>query len=239
MSKLLDWQLIERDLKILINYQIHEETLAKMEEFFHLLLEWNKKTNLTRITEGSEASIKHFVDSLLCLQYIDYRHRRRLLDVGTGPGFPGIPIKIASPRTEVYLLESSKKKCDFLAHVANKLALDINIINQRAGDHVKDAREHYHYVTSRALGRPELSLEICAAFVKPKGNYIQLLGPSAKELIGNMKELGHTMGLAMKRSDDYDLGEDYGSRLILAYHKNSRTPAKYPRSFSFLKNHYK
>lgn len=239
MDKLLDWRLIESSLKRLINYQISDETLGQLQEFFHLLLEWNKKINLTRITEGSEASIKHFVDSLLCLQYIDYRHSRRLLDVGTGPGFPGIPIKIAAPRTEVYLLESSKKKCDFLAHVANKLGLDINIINQRAEDHVKDAREHYHYVASRALGRPELSLEICAAFVKPKGNYIQLLGPSATESIGKMKELGHKMGLGLKRSDDYDLGEEYGSRLILAYHKNSRTPAKYPRSFSFLKNHYK
>lgn len=238
MPELLNRLLIKDKLEALIDYEISDETIINLDHFFNLLLEWNKKTNLTRIVEPSDASVKHFVDSLLCLRYMDKSKPLTLLDVGTGPGFPGIPLKIACPQIDLHLLEGNNKKREFLNYVSEELRLGVSIIGHRAEDYAKAARERYHYVTSRALGHPCLSLELCSAFVKLDGFYIQLLGPSAKESFSRLMSLGQALGLTMVSTAEYNLGKEYGDRVIVTYRKDNKTPIKYPRSFSILKKLY-
>lgn len=238
MSDVLDWLLIKRRLKQLINYDLPDDTIKIMQSFYELLIERNKTTNLTRITDPADAAIKHFLDSLLCLKYLNFDRPRTLLDVGTGPGFPGIPLKIVCPEMQVYLLESNNKKANFLRETAKYLDIRLNIISERAESYIDEHRMDFDYVTSRALGNPLLSLELCGAFVKKKGSYIQLMGPSVLEMLPKLKTLAYNMNMAVVSTDRFKLSDNHGERVIIVYNKYNVTPEKYPRNFSVLKNIY-
>lgn len=217
----LDLALLKNTINSTLSTIISKQKLTKLNKHYQLLIEWNKKINLTRITEPEEATIKHYIDSLLCLKFIDgfSPDKTTMLDVGTGGGFPGIPLSICLPNIKLYLLESSAKKCTFLQNVLQTLELNAEIINKRAEDYAKEARVTFDFIVSRALADPIASLKLCSPFLKIRGRYIQFAGPSAIQRIEELKKLSRKIGVRLENFESYTLPLGAGERLFIVYSK--------------------
>lgn len=229
----LNLALIQSTINDKLAIDLSEQTLEKLNKYYELLIKWNKIINLTRITESNEATVKHYIDSLLLLKYIDGISLKKgltLLDVGSGAGFPGIPIKLCISQLRLYLLESSAKKCDFLSSVLEILGLKAEIINKRSEEYAKEARESFDYVTSRALAEPLVSLELCLPFLRIGGKYIQFAGPSAIHQVKKLESFSKEIGGKLISLDPVVLPLGYGKRLFIVYQKFEHTSLKYPRS---------
>ncbi|MHC1714593.1 MAG: 16S rRNA (guanine(527)-N(7))-methyltransferase RsmG [Acidaminococcaceae bacterium] len=208
-----------------------EKQLEQFSLYFDLLIETNKVMNLTAITEPEEVAVKHIIDSLLA--YDEKIFPGKLLaDVGTGAGFPGIPLKIYCPELKVVLLDSLAKRLKFLEAVIEKLGLkDISCVHLRAEDagQNKDHREKYDLVTARAVARLSVLSEYCLPLVKVGGYFIAMKGSKFKEEISE----GHTavgiLGGEIISAEEVKLpGLDDG-RAIIRIRKIKKTPVKYPR----------
>lgn len=205
--------------------------MEQFEKYKDMLVDWNTRMNLTAITEEGEIWEKHFYDSLLPFAHL---HPHKLADVGTGAGFPGIPVKIAWPHVQVDLIEPLGKRCRFLEAVKSELGLEgLNIYNVRAEDHARDHRNHYDTVTSRAVARLSILLELCAPLLEKNGIMAALKGPSGlKELaVSNPEELG----LKLEETNESHLTD--GERINFYFVKKKDTPARYPRNFGQIKKH--
>lgn len=238
----LNLMLIKKIAEEELSINIAGKTLEKFGKHYELLLDWNQKLNLTRITNPDEAAVKHYIDSLLSLRYIDNAKSMQglsLLDVGTGAGFPGIIIKLCIPQLRMYFIESSAKKCDYLSNVLKNLDVEAEIINIRAEEYARQAWESFDYVTSRALAEPLISVELCVPFLKVKGKYIQLAGPSAIRQINELRSFSREVGAELIKSDLIELPLGYGRRLLNVYNKTGNTPHKYPRNPKKIKKIYK
>ena len=208
-----------------------EKQLEQFALYFDLLIETNKVMNLTAITEPEEVAVKHIIDSLLA--YDEKIFPGKLLaDVGTGAGFPGIPLKIYCPELKVVLLDSLAKRLRFLELVIEKLGLEnISCVHLRAEDagQNKDHREKYDLVTARAVARLAVLSEYCLPLVKQGGFFIAMKGSKFKEEISE----GHTavdiLGGEIVSAEEVKLpGLDDG-RAIIRIRKIKKTPVKYPR----------
>ena len=212
------------------NYKINvtEETLNKLEEYYNILIEYNNYFNLTAITEKKEVYIKHFIDSLLGNEL--FKGGKTLIDIGSGGGFPAIPIKIYNKELEVTLVEATGKKCEFLRAVIERLKLEnIKVINARAEDlaNKTEFREKFDYVSARAVARLNVLSEFCLPFVKVGGNFIAYKGDVKEELIEAEKGIG-IFGGKIENLLEFNL-ED-AKRAIVVIKKIKRTEKKYPRS---------
>jgi len=197
-----------------------------------LLLEWNKKFNLTAITDEKEIAIKHFVDSLVLLIYGSFGEGMKLLDVGTGAGFPGLPLKIMLPRLEVCLLDSLQKRVGFLEEVIRQTGLEkVTALHGRAEDmaHKTGLRESFPRVTARAVARLNILLEYSLPFVEPGGLFIALKGPEAQAEVKESAEALVTLGGKVKDLISMELPLSGGTRSLIIIEKTGRTPVKYPR----------
>ena len=173
-------QFLEELKKIDINISV--DTLSKLDIYYHLLVEENKKYNLTAITKEKEVYLKHFYDSLT-LSKIVKLNNQYLLDIGTGAGFPGLVLKIVFPELKIDLLDSTTKRCQFLQMVIDKLELkNINVINARAEEYAKENREKFDIVTSRAVAPLKHLLEYSIPLLKVNGNFISLKSNIDEEL---------------------------------------------------------
>ena len=154
------------------------EQVELFEAFFHLVTEKNKVMNLTRITEPKEAAQKHFFDSVSILKYMNIKQNAKIIDIGTGAGFPGVPLKIMRPDLQLTLIDSSKKKIDFLNEAAGELNLDIRCIFARAEELCmgKPYREGFDIALSRAVASLPVLLEVCTPFVKKECIFYCLQG---------------------------------------------------------------
>ena len=152
------------------NYKISlsDEQIDQLQGYYEMLIEWNQKINLTAITDPKEVAIKHFADSLSIFNYIDLPQNARIIDVGTGAGFPGVVMKIARPDLELTLLDSLKKRLVFLESVLNKLGLSSELIHDRAENAAQniDLREGFDLAISRAVARMNVLSEYCLPFVR-------------------------------------------------------------------------
>ena len=217
--------------------EISQYQIEQFIKYKDLLLEWNQKMNLTAITEEKEIIIMHFLDSISCLQTKGLSIRPtagplQLIDVGTGAGFPGIPLKIMLPEIKLTLLDSLKKRIGFLEEVGKELNLDgMEFIHGRAEDfgENKDYREKYNCVVSRAVAALNVLAEYCLPFVRVGGYFICQKGP---KLIGEMEEakkaikiLGGKIEEQIKTDIPFSNREHY----ILIIKKIKQTPIKYPR----------
>ena len=207
-----------------------EEQLAQFTRYYELLVETNKVTNLTAITEPEEVAVKHMVDSLLA--YEDGMQGKTLVDVGTGAGFPGVPLKIYCPSLKVTLVDSLGKRLRFLEQVIDELGLKgIRCEHLRAEDagRSKKHREQYDYVTARAVARLSVLSEYCLPLAKKGGQFIALKGSRFAEEIEEGEAAVKILGGKIISAEPVKLpGLDDG-RAIIKIAKIKATPAQYPR----------
>ena len=162
-----------------IDIELSEEQLNKLEKFYNLLVEWNKKINLTRIIEKEDVYLKHFYDSLTITKVVDLKEVETLCDVGTGAGFPGIVLKIVYPNLKITLIDSLLKRVNYLNEIIKKLDLkDIKAIHIRAEDH----KEQYDIVTARAVANMEKLLKYTMHLINKNGQFIAMKGNVEEEL---------------------------------------------------------
>lgn len=213
-----------------INIDITDKQVKKFFSYMNLLIEWNKKINLTAIIEPDEIILKHFVDSLTISKYIS--DGTRVVDVGTGAGFPGIPLKIYRQDLEITLLDSLQKRINFLDEVIRELNLEkIETVHSRVEDFGKDKkyREKFDISTSRAVANLATLSEYLLPLVKIGGKVISMKGSLIEEELENSKNAIKILGGEIERVDEFDLPNSDISRNIILIDKIKETPNKYPR----------
>lgn len=212
-----------------LNIVVTDEQVEKFSKYGDLLLEWNKVMNLTAVCEPKEVVIKHFVDSITIVPYVENQKCKNLADIGTGAGFPGIPLKIMRPETEVVLLDSLGKRVNFLNTVISELQLKgIRAIHARAEDGGRDKklREKFDCVTARAVAPMNILLEYCMPFVKKDGCFIAMKGANEEDSYDSaLKELsGEVMS-----EEVFNLPESDFTRRIICVKKHNFLSTRYPR----------
>lgn len=216
-----------KSMEIIIN----EDKVKKFYLYMQILIEWNEKINLTAITEPKEVIIKHFIDSLSVSNKI--KDNSKIIDVGTGAGFPGIPLKIYNDTLNVTLLDSLNKRTLFLKEVIERLNLkDIEVIHGRAEDYAKidKYRENYDYAISRAVAPLNILLEYLSPYVKIGGNVIAMKGSNAEEEIKKSSNALKILRCQIIENSKINLPEDTGERYIILIEKKEKTPKMYPRN---------
>ena len=213
-----------------INIKFTEEQLNQFYEYMNLLLEWNEKINLTAITDPNEVILKHFIDSLTINKYI--KENSTFADVGTGAGFPGIPLKILRPDLKITLVDSLNKRINFLNEVINKLNLvNIETVHSRIEDFGKDKkyRESFDFVTARAVANLAVLSEYLLPIAKVGGQCVCMKGSSVEEELSNGKNAIKVLGGKIKNIDEFVLPDSDMSRNVIIIDKIKNTPNKYPR----------
>ncbi|MEE8637698.1 MAG: 16S rRNA (guanine(527)-N(7))-methyltransferase RsmG [Candidatus Margulisiibacteriota bacterium] len=193
------------------------------------LLAWNKKFNLTAITDPEEIRIKHFEDSLTILQTIKLTNQS-VIDVGTGAGFPGIPLKIVCPELKLTLLEATQKKVEFLKHIVSVLNLqDVEIFWERAEEIVKNKRESFDIALSRAVAKLNVLCEYCLPLVKIGGMFIAYKEKEIEKEVEESKNAIHILGGKIKEIKKVKLPNSDIIRSLVIIEKISPTPPRFPR----------
>lgn len=204
----------------------------QFDRYYELLIEWNRVMNLTGITAYEEVNLKHFTDSLTIVRINDMKNVFTLIDIGTGAGFPGIPIKIAFPHIKVVLLDSLNKRIKFLNEVVEKLNLDnVETLHGRAEDYAKKAeyREQFDMCVSRAVANLSTLGEYCIPFVKKGGCFVSYKSADSDEEINQSEKAISILGGKISKIDKFMLpGSDMGRALVVT-EKDKNTPQKYPR----------
>ncbi len=211
------------------NYQLLSENSDKFERFYKKLVETNEKFNLTSVTSKEEVAVKHFVDSLNGAELLGVD--KTVCEVGSGAGFPSLPIAVKRGDLHFTLVESNNKKCSFLKETASELGLEnVTVECARAEDLAKDKkfRESFDHVIARAVARTNTLSEYLLPFLKVGGTALLWKGESYKEELEESKNALAVLGGRVKTVKEYSLGE-YGTRYIVVIEKIKPTPAKYPR----------
>ena len=200
-----------------------------------MLVEKNKVMNLTAITEPSEIATLHFLDCAALLPLADWAGKS-VADVGTGAGFPGMPLRILEPTIQLTLLDSLNKRIDFLKEVCTDLGLDdVNCVHGRAEEFAAAHRESYDIVTSRAVANLQMLCELCLPLVKEGGYFLSMKAVDSEEEVNAAKNAIKTLGGQIEKVVDYAIpGTDVQHRLIFIK-KIKETPKKYPRAFAKIK----
>lgn len=207
-----------------------EEQLNQFYKYMNLLIEWNNKINLTAIVKPEEIILKHFIDSLTINSYID--KNQVLVDIGTGAGFPGVPIKIYRPDLKVVLVDSLNKRINFLEEVITQLRLEkIETVHSRIEDFGKDNkyRESFDIVTARAVANLSVLSEYLLPLTKVGGKCICMKGSEISEECDNGKRAIDILGGKILKIDNFQLPSSDISRNIIVLRKTNKTPSKYPR----------
>lgn len=207
------------------------ETIAQSEAYFRLVEAANRQTNLTRITDEAQAAAMHFFGAMQLLQYCDLPHGCRVIDIGTGAGFPGIPLKIARPDIDLTLLDSAGKKTAFVQNATEQLHLNVTVLNERAEETARTRlRESFDAAVSRAVASLPMLAELCLPFVKTGGVFAAWKGEKHGEELHAAHNALRTLGGQVQ--DVYPTGQ--GAIVLIA--KKKPAPDAYPRRFSKIKN---
>ncbi len=211
--------------------EISDYQLEQFGIFYQLLMEKNKVMNLTAITDMKEVVKKHFVDSIVILNYISL-DAKSVIDVGTGAGFPGIPLAIMCPNTSFMLLDSLNKRLQFIEDVVKKCSLsNVSMIHSRAEDGGRniDLREKYDVCVSRAVANMSVLLEYCSPFVKPGGQFISYKSGDIEEELQSSKRAQNLLNCKCNQLIQFDLLEEDIHRSFVIFDKTGKLQNKYPR----------
>ena len=220
---------LEEKLK-LIDINISETEIENFKIYMELLLEWNEKINLTAITNEDDMILKHFIDSLTIKKYMS--ENEKIIDIGTGAGFPGIPLAIMNKNNEITLMDSLNKRIVFLNDVINKLKLtNVKAIHSRAEELARNKtyREKYDIAVSRAVANLSTLVEYMLPFVSVGGKCICMKGPNIEEELKNAKNAIKELGGEIIKIENFKLPESDNERNIVIIKKIKETSSKYPR----------
>ena len=215
----------------IVGISVSDDLIKKLEIYAKELKEWNEKINLTAITDDEGIAIKHFIDSLVLLKYVDIPGNSKIIDVGTGAGFPGLVIAAARPDVKVTLLDSTGKKLKVVADIAEKMGLtNYEILNMRAEEagQKKEYIEQFDFATARAVAELRVLSEYCLPFVKQNGYFVSMKGALADKEIENATNALKTLSGKIEEKYNFDLCSA-GERNIIKIKKISQIPTKYPR----------
>ena len=211
---------------------LSDKQKEQFDKFYELLVEWNKVMNLTGITEYEEVNEKHFVDSLSIVKAIDMNQVNSLIDIGTGAGFPGIPLKIAFPHVKVVLLDSLNKRINFLNTVISELGLEnIETIHGRAEDFAKQPtyREQFDLCVSRAVANLATLSEYCIPYVKKEGMFVPYKSGEIDVEVEQSKKAIHVLGGKLENVIKFQLPGTEIGRSFVVINKVQNTAKRYPR----------
>ena len=216
---------------------ITEEQIEKFDKYYEMLIETNKVMNLTSITEYDEVIIKHFIDSLLVVNIFNINQSKKMIDVGTGAGFPGIPIKIMFPHLQITLLDSLNKRINFLQEVSKQVGIDniefesIETVHGRAEDIARkeEFREQYDLCVSRAVANLSTLSEYCIPFIAKNGKFISYKSSISSEEIQNAKSAIKILGGTIVEEKTVHLPCSDMDRTFVVVNKTNNTGKKYPR----------
>ncbi len=226
IKKHLDIQLNKMDIK-LEKYQYNQ-----IYKYFDMLTSWNKVMNLTAITDEAEFAVKHIADSILIHKCYDMRDVTTVIDIGTGAGLPGIPLKIVFPHIHITLLDSLNKRINFLNEVIDELEFeDIETIHGRAEDYGKmeDYREYYDLCVSRAVSKLSILSEYCIPFVRVNGDFVAYKSAATDDEIETSRTAVEILGGKIKAIKEISLKDNDVKRRFVIIRKETLTPPKYPR----------
>ena len=220
-----------------INIEISDDQINCFEKYYELLIEKNKVMNLTAITDKEDVIVKHFIDSIALIPYlldkgININNKLKIIDIGTGAGFPGLPLKIMMPDVKFTLLDSLNKRVSFLNEVIDELKLkDIEALHGRAEDYASDNkyREKYDICVSRAVANLSTLSEYCIPFVKEDGYFISYKAGESEEEINKSKNAIKILGGKINKVEEFVLPGTDASRVFVFIRKLELTDKKYPR----------
>lgn len=211
---------------------LSEAQLDQFDKFTVLLLEWNEKFNLTRITDPEEIAVKHYLDSLSVFKFVDIPVGSSIIDVGTGAGFPAIPLKIARPDLKITMLDSVRKRLTFLEEAVRELNLNgISILHSRAEDASKDKahRERYDFSVARAVSKLNVLAELCIPFCRVGGRFAAYKGPDVAEEIEEAGKALRVLGGEIEAVHHFVLPFSDAHRSLIIVVKTKPTYAGFPR----------
>lgn len=226
---MINYELLENETEKL-GISLGDYTADRFDAYAERLIRWNNHVNLTAITDPDDIVIKHFVDCLNICRFITFNKGDRVIDVGTGAGFPGLPLLIANPGIDITFVDSIGKKLAFIKDVMRNNGLFGEIIKARAEDLGKSLsyREQFDYAAARAVAPLNMLCEYCLPLVKVGGRFIAMKGPSAKQEVEASANAILTLGGVLERFEEFDLSTG-DRRAIIIIKKISQTPTKYPR----------
>ncbi len=209
---------------------VDDSTFARLDKYAEMLIETNKSFNLTAIKEPDDVTVKHFADCLAIFKYVDIPENAKVIDVGTGAGFPGLVMKLFRPDIQMTFLDSTKKKLGFIENVLNECGVSGEILHMRAEEaaQLSKYREKFDFATARAVAALPVLSEYCLPFVKVGGTFISMKSAESNEEISEGKKAINILGGNIQENIVFDLVENMPRRIILIK-KNSQTPTKYPR----------
>ena len=213
-----------------LGIDLTEEQLKKLEHFYELLISWNEKMNLTRITEKEEVYLKHFYDSLTLTKVVDLKDVETLCDVGSGAGFAGIVLKIVFPNLKITLIDSLQKRVNYLNAISKELELkDIVAIHTRCEDYAKINREKFDIVTARAVANLKMLSELCIPMVKVNGYFIAMKA-NVEDEIKESKNILNELSSKIEEVNEFNLPKEESKRTLIKIKKIKETNIKYPRT---------
>ena len=219
-----------------IGIELDNIALERFETYYKMLIDYNQRMNLTAITEEQDVIVKHFCDSLFLLTKYDVKSGAKVIDVGTGAGFPGIPLLIARPDIKLTLLDGLNKRLVFLQDVLDAIGLQAEIVHSRAedGGNDKKFREKFDIATSRAVARLNVLTEYCLPYVKKDGVFLAMKGPAAAEELDEAQNALKILGGKVVKTEEYTLSDE-STRSIIVTQKVAHTHPAYPRHNSKIK----
>lgn len=226
---MINYELLKEESQKL-GVHLNDYAIDRFDVYAERLVRWNDHVNLTAITEPDDIVIKHFIDSLYPLRFIHMEKGKKLIDVGTGGGFPGLPLLIANPELEVNFVDSIGKKLGFIKDVLRNTGLIGQVTHIRAEEIGRDAehRESYDFATARAVAPLNVLCEYCLPLVKVGGFFVSLKGSTGNEELHQARTAIKTLGGALEQFEEYTLPNG-DKRTLIIIKKISQTPTKYPR----------
>ena len=215
-----------------MNIENRQELIEKFRIYMEGVIEWNEKVNLTTITDPDEFVIKHFIDSIICANYPEYVNAAKIIDVGTGAGFPGIPLSIISPEKEFILIDSLNKRLKIIDELCQRADIkNVVTLHARAEELAKNKayRERYDLCVSRAVANMSVLAEYCLPFIKVGGFLMAYKGPEAEN---EVKEAEHALSLLGGKAEEIRNGnlKEFGiEHKVVVIKKVKNTPSKFPR----------